>query len=54
MIIASWNVRGFNKQFKHKELQKVIKEENIVVLAIIEHRVNKKNAQNIVKKVIPQ
>ncbi|KAK6796674.1 hypothetical protein RDI58_004375 [Solanum bulbocastanum] len=54
MIVASWNVRGFNKQFKHKELPRVIKKENIVVLAITEHQVTKQKAPGIAKKVFPQ
>lgn len=46
-------MRGFNKQFKHKELPRIIKKENIQVLAITEHRVSKEKSHSIVKKVFP-
>ncbi|XP_060195289.1 uncharacterized protein LOC132624541 [Lycium barbarum] len=53
MIIATWNVRGFNKLFKHKEFNRVMNKENIIIIAITEDRVAKQHASKIMKKVFP-
>ncbi|PHU09900.1 hypothetical protein BC332_21760 [Capsicum chinense] len=54
--VSSWDMRGFNKQFKQKELHRTIKKEffgtsgSTVVLAILEHRATKQKEHNITRK----
>ncbi|XP_060182465.1 uncharacterized protein LOC132612156 [Lycium barbarum] len=51
MKIETWNVRGFNKIFKHKEYLKVRNNVHFDIIAIIEHRVSLDNVSNIIKKI---
>lgn len=51
MIVASWNVRGFNKIYNQKEIKNYISQNNIVLLALIETRAQEKYAKKIVHKV---
>ncbi|XP_060200597.1 uncharacterized protein LOC132628856 [Lycium barbarum] len=53
MRLVTWNVRGFNKLYKQREMVKFVRENNVHIIAIIEHRVNRKFAAKIVKKVFP-
>ncbi|XP_059309968.1 uncharacterized protein LOC132061119 [Lycium ferocissimum] len=53
MKIATWNVRGFNKVFNYKEFLRVIKKEQIDIIAVVEHRVLKLKAKQIISKVVP-
>nr|XP_009590938.1 uncharacterized protein LOC104088038 [Nicotiana tomentosiformis] len=49
--IVTWNVRGLNKVYKQKELRLFIRENNIVLIAILEHRVKENKAGQVIKKV---
>lgn len=40
MSVVTWDVRGLNKAYKQQELKGFIKEKKVVLLAIIEHRMN--------------
>ncbi|XP_059301906.1 uncharacterized protein LOC132053823 [Lycium ferocissimum] len=51
MKVATWNVRGFNKLHKHKEMMRIVNKEKVVVMAITEHRVTEQKAPSIIKKV---
>lgn len=50
MKLVSWNVQGLNKAYKQKEMQRYIKEHNISIMAIIEHRVQEKYSHKLFKK----
>ncbi|XP_070004802.1 uncharacterized protein [Nicotiana sylvestris] len=52
MKLATWNVSGLNKTYKQKEMKMFIKNNNILILAIIEHRVKESNAIAILKKIV--
>lgn len=52
-MIITWNVRGFNKVFKHKELRVFMKENKVNMIAISEHRVHEAKADKIIKKILP-
>lgn len=42
-MIVSWNVRGLNKVYKHKELKMFLTDNNVSMLADIEHRVREQH-----------
>lgn len=46
MFIASWNIRGLNDPSKFMEVRRLIKDNNVVVIALFEIRV-KKNVKKI-------
>lgn len=54
MKLVSWNIRGLNKSYKQNEMQRYIKEHNISILDIIEHRVQEKYSQKIIQKIAPK
>ncbi|XP_060177915.1 uncharacterized protein LOC132607856 [Lycium barbarum] len=53
MIIAIWNVRGFNKRFKHKEFSRIVNKERITVIVVTKHRVAKQREPKIMKQLLP-
>lgn len=48
MIISAWNVRGFNQPLKHLRVQRLSKDSNIDVLALLETKLSK----NVVNKIV--
>ena len=40
MIIASWNIRGFNLPLKHHAMQKFLRNKGVNVMAILETKLN--------------
>ncbi|XP_075077386.1 uncharacterized protein LOC142164109 [Nicotiana tabacum] len=54
MKLVTWNVRGLNKLYKQKEMKEFIKENNIAIIAIVEHRVTELVAKKIKNKIAPQ
>lgn len=50
MKVATWNVRGFNKLYKHKEFARIVKKSSIDIIAIVEHKVLKNKAHHIINK----
>lgn len=53
MKVVTWNVRGFNKVYKHKELIKFLQVNKVDMIAILEHRVLRKCAEKIITKIAP-
>lgn len=39
MNLVTWNVRGLNKPYKQKEFRLFMKNNNVVIIAVLEHRV---------------
>lgn len=48
--IASWNVRGLNDPSKHKEIKKLVLNENINVMGVLETKIKQVNEINICAK----
>ena len=40
MIIASWNIRGFNLPLKHQAMQNFLRSKEVTVMAILETKLN--------------
>ncbi|XP_060178324.1 uncharacterized protein LOC132608297 [Lycium barbarum] len=53
MKVITWNIRGINKLYKHRELKVFIKENKVGVIAIVEHRVKEIRADKLIKKLVP-
>ncbi|XP_075101938.1 uncharacterized protein LOC142177361 [Nicotiana tabacum] len=53
MNVVTWNVRGLNKTYKHKELRIAIKENKMGLLTVLEHRIKECKAEKIIKKIVP-
>ncbi|XP_019255064.1 PREDICTED: uncharacterized protein LOC109233643 [Nicotiana attenuata] len=51
MNIIVWNVRGMNKVYKQKELKTFIRENKVVLIAVLENRVKETKAESIIKKI---
>ncbi|XP_019254007.1 PREDICTED: uncharacterized protein LOC109232716 [Nicotiana attenuata] len=49
--LITWNVRGLNKVYKQAELEKFMKNNKVGLIAILEHRVQGKYAEQIIKKI---
>ncbi|XP_074297523.1 uncharacterized protein LOC141628258 [Silene latifolia] len=49
MILATWNIRGFNKPIKHSEVNLFLKENNVDVLGLLETRVKSTKAKTILR-----
>ncbi|XP_074305888.1 uncharacterized protein LOC141641110 [Silene latifolia] len=49
MIIASWNIRGFNKVVKQVEVVKFLSENKVDILGLLETRVKKNKANKILR-----
>ncbi|CAK8575881.1 unnamed protein product [Lathyrus sativus] len=49
-MIVTWNVRGINKEARHREIGSCLSKFNVPVVALFERRVKNKNADNIRKK----
>ncbi|XP_074314288.1 uncharacterized protein LOC141649498 [Silene latifolia] len=49
MIIATWNIRGFNKPIKHSEVNLFLKENKVDVLGLLETRVKNNKAKAILR-----
>ncbi|XP_074312824.1 uncharacterized protein LOC141648211 [Silene latifolia] len=49
MIIASWNIRGFNKAVKQVEVVKYLSENKVDILGLLETRVKKNKANRILR-----
>ncbi|XP_074301138.1 uncharacterized protein LOC141632490 [Silene latifolia] len=49
MILATWNIRGFNKPIKHSEVTLFLKENNVDVLGLLETRVKSTKAKTIMR-----
>jgi len=47
MIIRCWNVRGLNDPIKHSALRRLIHQERITLLGLVETRVRDKNKDNV-------
>lgn len=50
MNLLTWNVRGLNKIYKQKEFKSFIRNNNVVLISILEHRVKEENAKKITEK----
>lgn len=50
MKIASWNVRGLNSVNKQRELRNYIREQDIVLIAIMENRMQENKIHRIMKR----
>ncbi|XP_074298283.1 uncharacterized protein LOC141629131 [Silene latifolia] len=50
MIIATWNIRGFNKAIKHSEVSHFLRENKVDMLGLLETRVKENRAQKILKR----
>ncbi|XP_060211857.1 uncharacterized protein LOC132639432 [Lycium barbarum] len=49
--LITWNVRGLSKDHKQREVRKFIHENKVDLLAIVEHKVNKKHVEAIIKRI---
>lgn len=47
MILASWNIRGFNMPLKHLRMQNFLRSRNVDVMAILESKLDTNSAKNI-------
>lgn len=54
MMLVTWNVRGLNKAYKQKKMQKFIRENRISIIAIVEYRVQEKYSSKIINKIAPK
>ncbi|XP_061375403.1 uncharacterized protein LOC133317554 [Gastrolobium bilobum] len=50
MIVASWNIRGFNMPLKHQGVQYFLRKRSIDVLAILETKLTALLVENILKR----
>ncbi|KAG4958281.1 hypothetical protein JHK87_034914 [Glycine soja] len=50
MIIASWNIRGFNLPLKHHAMQKFLHNKGVNVMAILETKLNTISEENTLKR----
>ena len=50
MIIASWNIRGFNLPMKHHAMQSFLHCKEINVMAVLETKLNKASVEEIMKR----
>ena len=53
MKIGSWNVRGANESFKHREVRSLIRKNNLSLLGLNETRVHSSKSQNIIHSICP-
>lgn len=51
MNIITWNVRGMNNVYKQKALKNFYRENNVVLIAVLENRVKANKAEAIMRKV---
>lgn len=52
MKLIAWKDRKLNKYHRQRELRKFLYEHNINLLAMVEHKVNKKHGEAIIKRVV--
>lgn len=45
MIVASWNIRGFNKPLKHLRMQRLLRDSKIDVIALLETKLSRHKAR---------
>lgn len=50
MIVASWNIRGFNLPLKHREMQSFLRKKNINVMAILETKLDFNSVAPVMQK----
>ncbi|XP_019244243.1 PREDICTED: uncharacterized protein LOC109224111 [Nicotiana attenuata] len=53
MKIVTWNVRGFNKVHKQKEMKIFLEKQKINLIAIVEHRVQNAKEKEVINKCAP-
>lgn len=53
MSLVAWNVKGLNKGYKRRELKLFIKEHNMGIIAIVEHRIKEDKEASIINKIAP-
>ncbi|KAK4729982.1 hypothetical protein R3W88_022970 [Solanum pinnatisectum] len=51
MSIIACNVRDTNQVYKHKEMKAFCRENNFILLAILENKVKEERAPKIIKKL---
>lgn len=39
MQLITWNIRGLNQPYKQKELKLFMRENNVSIIAILEHKI---------------
>lgn len=52
-MIVSWNVKGFNRVVKQKELKLFLRNNDVSIIALYEYRVKEEKSRNIMNKVMP-
>ncbi|KAL2966465.1 hypothetical protein AAZX31_16G118800 [Glycine max] len=50
MIIASWNIRGFNLPLKHHAMQSFLRCKEVNVMAVLETKLNKVSVEEIIRR----
>jgi len=50
MIIASWNIRGFNLPLKHQAMQSFLRSKEVNVMAILETKLNNVSIGEIMRR----
>ena len=50
MIIASWNIRGFNLPLKHHAMQSFLRCKEINVMVVLETKLNKASIEEIMRR----
>lgn len=51
MKLVTWNTRGINELHKQKELKLFMKENNIGVIAVLEHKIKEHLASIVIQKI---
>lgn len=50
--LATWNIRGLNKVYKHREVKEFLKDNKIALIILVEHRIKLPNLAKITKNLI--
>lgn len=53
MKILVWNIRGFNKSLKHKEVKKILRCNKVSILCLIETKVKESNVRKVKDIICP-
>ncbi|XP_075087832.1 uncharacterized protein LOC142169811 [Nicotiana tabacum] len=51
MNIVSWNIRGLNKVYKQREIKQYLRDNKVVLIAIIEDKVKQPMAEKTIQKI---
>lgn len=52
MQLVTWNVRGFNKLYKHQEMIKFLEKNDVGFIVILNHIFTAERARNVITRAI--